>query len=272
MKEKIKAYFGERKRRYIQLMAALLMNAHITGFYHGKIYQGRLKTVCAPGLNCYSCPGAYLSCPLGSFQSALAADKNRVPYYVLGTLLLFGAFLGRFICGFLCPFGLLQELLYKLPGRKIKKSRLTAALSYLKYVILAVFVILLPLTLAVPGFCKYLCPAGTLEGGLPLLLANGQLREQIGALFGWKTLVLIAVLVSVCFCYRAFCRFLCPLGAFYSLFAGKSVKRIEVDETLCTHCGICTDSCKMDVKKVGDRECICCMECKKKCPGHAIKT
>ena len=172
MKKSWKERLSDHRRRYIQLLAAVLMNAHITGFYEGKIYQGKLKAVCTPGLNCYSCPGAYLSCPLGSFQSALVANRNKVPYYVLGTLLLFGALFGRFICGFLCPFGLIQELLYKLPVPKIKKSKVTAVLSWLKYVILVVFVIGIPLLYAVPGFCKYICPAGTLEGGIPLVLAG----------------------------------------------------------------------------------------------------
>ena len=271
MKKSWKEHLVDHKRRYIQLLAPVLMNAHITGFYDGKIYQGKLKAVCTPGLNCYSCPGAYLACPLGSFQSALVSNRNRVPYYVLGTLLLFGALFGRFICGFLCPFGLIQELLYKLPVPKIKKSRVTAALSWLKYVVLAVFVIGIPLLYAVPGFCKYICPAGTLEGGIPLVLAGEKLRKLIGVLFGWKLFLLIVILVAVCFCYRAFCRFLCPLGAFYSFFAGHSVKRVEVDEKLCTHCGKCTALCRMDVKKVGDRECICCLECKKHCPHNAIK-
>lgn len=261
----------EHKRRYTQLIAALLMNAHIIGFVKGQIYQGKLKAICTPGLNCYSCPGAVLACPIGSLQSTLAGNRYRIPYYVLGTLLLFGVLLGRFICGFLCPFGLLQELLYKIPSPKLKKSKITRLFSYLKYAILIIFVIGIPLAFAVPGFCKYICPAGTLEGGIPFVLMREQLRAQLGFLFGWKLLVLVLVIVAVIFCYRAFCRFLCPLGAFYSLFAGHSIKRIGVDEEACTHCGKCISDCLMDVKKVGDRGCICCMKCEGNCPVHAIK-
>ena len=160
------------KRRWIQIICAVLYNCNLTGFAKGTIYQGNLKSICIPGLNCYSCPGAVFSCPLGSLQSALLSSKYRFPYYMLGMLLLFGILLGRVICGFLCPFGLVQELLYKIPTKKLQKNVWTRRLSRLKYVILAVFVILIPLVFLTPGFCKYICPAGTLEGGFPLLLKN----------------------------------------------------------------------------------------------------
>ena len=45
-------------RGWIQAAATLLTNPHIPNFFQGKIYQGKAKTVCVPGLNCYSCPAA----------------------------------------------------------------------------------------------------------------------------------------------------------------------------------------------------------------------
>ena len=168
----------KKKRKLVQLLCAVLYNCHITGFADGTIYQGNLKSACVPGLNCYSCPGASFSCPLGSLQSALVSSKYRFPYYILGVLLLFGIFLGRIICGFLCPFGLIQELLYKIPSKKLKKNIWTRRLSCLKYVILVIFVIVIPLVLQMPGFCKFICPAGTLEGGIPLVLKNESLRQM----------------------------------------------------------------------------------------------
>ena len=124
------------KRRLIQLYAALLTNANVKGFANGRIYQGALKNACTPGLNCYSCPAASAACPLGALQNALAASEKRTPYYVFGIILLYGIILGRMICGFLCPFGLFQDLLYKIKTPKLKKSRVTKIFSYLKYVIL----------------------------------------------------------------------------------------------------------------------------------------
>ena len=114
-------------------------------------------------------------------QNALSAMDRKLPFYILGVLLLFGVTMGRTICGFLCPFGLVQELLYKIPVPKIKKNRVTQELSKVKYVILAVFVVILPVVfkaasgLPVPAFCKYICPAGTLEGGIPLVLLDDSL-------------------------------------------------------------------------------------------------
>ena len=157
-------------RRLIQLYSALLHNAHLKGFVDGEIYRGAAKYACVPGLNCYSCPGAVGACPLGALQNALASSGHRAGWYAAGVLLLFGVTLGRTVCGWLCPFGLIQELLHKIPTFKIRKSRLTRALSLLKYLVLAVFVVAIPLWyglahgVPVPGFCKYLCPAGTFTG------------------------------------------------------------------------------------------------------------
>ena len=259
-----------KKRRMTQVICALLYNCNFTGFMDGSLYRGGTKGMCVPGLNCYSCPGAVAACPLGSVQSALVSARYKAPYYILGVLLLFGALLGRFICGFLCPFGLHQELLHKIQTPKIKKGRWTRRLSWLKYAILVVFVVLVPLVLLEPGFCKYICPAGTLEGGIPMLIQNEPLREYVGWLFSWKCLVLVLCVAGAVFCYRSFCRFLCPLGAFYSLFHKIAVVRPYVDSHKCSGCGACTAWCKMDVRYVGDRECISCMDCREQCPSGAI--
>lgn len=259
-----------RKRKLIQVICALLYNCNFTGFAEGKIYQGDIKGVCVPGLNCYSCPGAVGSCPLGSLQTALLSSRYKFPYYILGMLLLFGVIFGRVVCGFLCPFGLLQELLYKIPSKKIRKNKWTRRLSLLKYMILIVFVIGIPLILAVPGFCKYICPAGTLEGGIFLVAMNEKLQALIGGLFSWKMAVLAVVIISAVFIFRSFCRFICPLGAFYALFHKVSMVGMKLDEEKCNGCNACVAHCKMDVKRVGDRECIQCGECIGKCSQCAL--
>lgn len=265
------------RRRCIQLAAALIYNANLKGFGNGSIYQGKLKGMCVPGLNCYSCPGALWACPLGTLQNALSSVTYRIPMYIFGLLVLFGLLFGRLICGFLCPFGLLQELLYLLPLPKLGKSRATRALSFLKYLILAVFVVLLPLLLGlwqglpVPAFCKYICPAGTLEGGLPLTWKNESLRALCGALFQWKVFLLLLFLISMTMVYRSFCRFVCPLGAIYSLFAKISLFGIRLNEENCTHCQKCVRVCKMDIRLPGDRECIHCGDCIPVCNHGAIR-
>lgn len=260
----------EKKRRLIQVLCALVCNSHFSGFLNGQIYQGEWKSVCVPGLNCYSCPGAVASCPVGSLQTALVSARYKIPCYIVGALLLMGVLLGRVVCGFLCPFGLFQELLYKIPSRKVRKGAWSRYLSLFKYVILVVFVLLIPLLYAKPGFCKYICPAGTLEAGILLTTMNESLRSLTGALFSWKVVVLLLVIVSSVFVFRSFCRFLCPLGAFYSFFQKTACLGMTVDETKCTKCKACTSFCKMDVKKVGDRECVQCGECRKVCKEKAL--
>ena len=96
------------------------------------------------------------------------------------------------------------------------------------------------------------------------------MREYLGWLFTWKCLVLVLCVAGAVFCYRFFCRFLCPLGAFYSLFNKTALVRPRVDPHRCTGCGRCVSHCKMDIKQVGDRECISCMDCKQHCPEGAI--
>lgn len=265
-------------RRLVQLYAALLYNAHLKGFAQGEIFTGNTKALCVPGLNCYSCPGAVGACPLGALQNALAASGHRAGWYVLGMLMLFGLTLGRTVCGWLCPMGLLQELLHKIPVPKIKKSRVTRTLSYLKYAILALFVVAIPLyfglarDIPLPAFCKYICPAGTLEGAVGLLLhpKNAGLSSALGAVFVRKLIILIGV-ISVCaFCYRAFCRFLCPLGAIYSLFNRVALIGVTVNASRCVDCGACVRHCEMDVRRVGDRECIHCGRCAGGCAQGAI--
>ena len=231
-----------------------------------------------PGLNCYSCPGAVGACPLGSLQNALASSRSRAPFYALGMLMLFGLVLGRVVCGFLCPFGLIQEWIHKLPVPKLRKGRVTRALSYVKYVLLALLVVLIPLYYAaqrfpLPAFCKYICPAGTLEGAVALLAhpENEGLFSMLGELFTGKFAILAAVLAACAFVYRAFCRFLCPLGAIYGFFCRIALLGVKVDPDLCTNCGLCVRKCPMDVRRVGDHECIHCGACAGECPTKAIR-
>ena len=265
-------------RRLVQLYAALLQNAHLRGYVDGEIYTGPTKAVCTPGLNCYSCPAAVGACPLGSLQNAIGESANRPAFYMIGILLLFGLLLGRVICGWICPFGLIQDLLHRLPTPKIKKNRVTRVLSWLKYGILAVFVVILPICHVIadapksPDFCKYICPAGTLEGAIGLLAhpANADLLNLPGPLFTLKFVILALVLTACVFIYRAFCRFVCPLGALYSLFARIALLGVKVDKNRCSGCGACLCTCPMDIRRVGDRECIHCTACMDVCPEKAI--
>ena len=270
--------FLARFRGWIQAAATLLTNIHIPNLLKGKIYQGNVKTMCVPGLNCYSCPAATGACPIGAFQAVVGSSKFKFTYYITGFFILLCVLLGRFICGFLCPFGWFQDLLHKIPGKKLSTAKLKP-LRYLKYVILVVFVILLPafvtnsLGMGDPFFCKYICPQGVLEGAIPLALANSGIRAALGHLFTFKfTILALFIILSILF-YRPFCKWICPLGAIYSLFNKVSFLKIQVDHEKCVGCQKCSRVCKMDVNVVdtpNHPECIRCGECMKACPTDAI--
>lgn len=271
----------EHKRHSVQAIWTFLTNSYLLGFVQGKIYKGKLKQLCVPGLNCYSCPGALGACPIGSLQAVIGSWNFRFTALVAGFLFFTGALLGRFVCGWLCPFGLVQDLLHKIPfPKKIKTFKGDKLLRKLKYVILLVFVILLPLYAVdligqgAPYFCKLICPAGTLGGGLPLVLTNSALRATIGWLYVWKNFVLAVVVIASMIIYRPFCKYICPLGAIYSFFAPISVFRYRVDKDKCTGCGACAKVCGMQINPAvtpNHPECIRCGRCKSVCKTCAIE-
>ena len=294
----------KRVRLAIQGIAALIQNANLKGFFTGRIYQGATKAVC------YSCPGAVGACPIGSVQNTLSGLSIKIPYYVLGLLIFFGALLGRAICGFLCPFGLLQDLLNRIPiGRKVGSAKAAEAaeaadagvaenveaaeaagaggrkeradtwtqvdrkLRKLKYVVLLVLVIVVPMAVRLtPAFCKYVCPSGTLSG-LLLALGDSKLFAIIGSTFAWKVSVLTLVVVVSVLIYRPFCKYLCPLGAIYAPFNKVALLHMSCDKTSCVECGACAAVCGMGVdpsEDPNDLECIRCGQCVKACPAKAL--
>lgn len=267
-------------RHWCQAAWFALTNGYAVGFLQGKIYTGNSKAVCVPGLNCYSCPGALGACPIGSLQAVLDSSKFAFSCYVLGFLMLFGSLLGRFVCGWLCPFGLVQDLLSRIPiGKKRKNMPGHRYLVWLKFAVLAVLVLWLPSVvvgvtgMGEPWFCKYVCPSGTLFGGIPLVLSNPALAEAAGVLFQWKLWVLLVIAVLSVKYHRPFCKYVCPLGAIYGLFNPVAWYRYEVDAQKCVQCGGCQRACKMDIpvwKHPNSMECIRCGDCKRACPTGAI--
>jgi len=270
----------KRLRLKVQLLFTIVTNGYLYGFLNGKIYRGGLKYICVPGLNCYSCPGAVASCPIGALQALLNQRDLQVPFAVLGFFFLFGSLLGRFVCGWLCPFGLAQDLLHKIPVfRKTKRLPFHSVLQYGRYAVLVFLVCVGSMFLfggyvKVPAFCKFLCPSGTLFGALPLLGANEALREQARGLFLWKLGILLALLllsVKVC---RPFCQYLCPLGAIYGWFNRFSLVQIHWERERCVSCGACERACPVglsmeDISR--SAECIRCGKCAAACPQKCLR-
>ncbi len=266
------------KRKIIQFIAFGFSNSQIQNFASGKIYKGSWKNFCNPGLNCYSCPAATLSCPIGAMQMIGKSPGNLLSFYVVGFVLAAGILFGRGICGFICPFGLVQELIYKIPF-PIKHIRIKKVFRYIKYILLVIFVLLIPVAytnsagVGTAAFCKFICPAGTLEAGLPLLLSNAALRDIIGTLFSFKVLILCATIILCIIAERFFCKVLCPLGTIYALLNKISVFHMRYEAEACISCGKCASVCPMDVDPVkiqNSTECIRCGKCVHECPNKCI--
>ncbi len=277
----------EKARRIVQFSSLVLSNLYFQGLIQGAIFTGRSKMFCMPGLHCYSCPSSVLACPVGTVQNVLSSQgflggiatgrpDAIILLGVIGFLLIFGFIAGRFACGWICPFGLLQGLLYKIPSPKIK---VPAQWRDAKYAVLLIFVVLLPLTLrTVPGaggdpwFCKAICPSGTLTAGIPLVLHDGGDTFQTAFLFSWKIVVLLLILLWSVASKRPFCRVLCPLGAFWGLAGKVSVFRMRVDSS-CIQCNKCRSVCPVDIAvyiEPNSTECIRCGRCIDVCPVRAI--
>jgi ferredoxin-type protein NapH len=272
-----------RLRWLVQTLVAFGTNAYLLFPFGGSvIYQGPLKAVCHPGLNCYSCPGALLSCPVGAFQNFMASLRFSMGGFpltgaiVLGYVGFIGTVVGRLTCGWICPFGFIQDLLHKIPTRKFF---LWKPLRWVKYAVLAVLVVAMPVFfvdssgLGHPWFCKLICPAGTLEGAMPLLLLKPGLWATVTFFFWNKLVILILILVAALLISRFFCRTICPLGAFYSLFSRISVVQLEFIEGNCVECGACARKCPTGVvpnQEFDSRECIMCLRCVDACHFSAL--
>ncbi len=272
-----------KKRTIYQILATIGFNSYLPAWLKGTIFQGKIKGICVPVLNCYSCPSALGACPIGSLQSQLSTLRfnlstgvRQFGLYIVGLLGLVGSLVGRIPCGWLCPFGLLQDVLHKIPGPKFSIPRF---MGYFRYAFLLVMVVLLPLLvldefgLGQTWFCKWVCPAGTFEAGIPLVLLNANIRSQIGFLFTYKMIVLGIFLVWMVFASRPFCRTTCPLGAILGLFNKVSLYRMTVEDDKCLRCDACKKVCPVEIKiyeHPDSPDCIRCLECKKACAFGAI--
>jgi polyferredoxin len=236
-------------------MGLLMSHGYFTFFQSGQIYKGPLKGICVPFLSCYACPLGIYSCPIGSLQYFMTI--HSLPLLMIGFLGIIGISVGRMTCGWLCPFGLLQDLLYKFPSRK---KHLPPNLNKIKYLVLITLVFIVPWLTQAPWFSK-LCPMGTLTAGLPWVVSNPP--GDIGTLFALKLIILVGFLVLFVVSKRPFCKIACPLGAIFSLFNRFSLVQLEVSSS-CRNCGHCRKVCPMDLQaslETNSPDCIRCLNC-----------
>ena len=257
------------KRRIWQISSLVLLNLPFIG-------EG--KSICLPVLNCHSCPWAVFACPVGVLGHF--AMWGILPLVAVGTIFLLGALFGRVLCGWICPFGFLQDLLYKIPSPKVK---VPGWMVYTKYVLLVGSVLLVPILFGVNNyafFCK-LCPAGSLESLLPRALAEGNLTA-LGS--SWMRIaVMLLILIWAVFSSRSFCKVLCPIGALLAVFNRFSGFSIKYSQGTCADCSLCLKKCPMDVQLedfkrtrgddvlVAPSECILCLTCTKNCHTSGLR-
>lgn len=217
-----------------------------------------LRSICGPAFHCHGCPLSAFACPIGVLVNF--SMLKIFPYVAIGILGAIGTIGGRIVCGWVCPFGLLQDGLHKLPTRKIS---LPQRLGNGKYIVLVVLVLMVPFFF--PGssyiFCK-LCPAATLETTIPFAFM-GVFKGYTTA-FIIKMSILVGVLGLAVVASRGFCRTICPLGAIFSLFNKISLFRLNLTKHDCNDCGACMKKCPVQidpVNQMNSAECIRCLDC-----------
>ena len=280
-----------RLRRVVQWMFLFLLNPFIIlgilGIMTIDVFQEQYQKmeIVFPVMNCYACPAAAMSCPIGAMGNLFA--HGMFPFLVIGIFFIVGALVGKMFCGWVCPFGLVQELLYKIPGKKISLPKFT---TYFKYVFLVVTVIIIPIlwgtktgtgTPSEIFFCN-ICPAASLEATIPMqiqLASEGKLYwHQVftNLLVSFKFWILIFFIFLFIVSKRPFCKMMCPIGATYGLFNWVSFFKVKVDKSKCTSCNFCERNCPIDhsIKaNCKSPECIRCLECEfELCDYDAVET
>ncbi|PHJ38717.1 4Fe-4S ferredoxin [Desulforamulus profundi] len=217
-------------------------------------------------------PSIHALCPFGALESlyTLLFMGSFIKKIYLGTFVLLiltvvlAILFRRSFCGLLCPFGSLQEA-FSLLGRKIFKKRfivpqkIDKPLRYLKYVILL-------LTVAMAWYYGklWMAPYDPYSAYSHIWTVSESIKEDPHAIVGF---ILLAVTLLGSFLYdRFFCKYLCPVGAFYGIIGKISPTRVERNDNLCIHCKACNKACPVNIDiakavKVTSAECINCNEC-----------
>lgn len=209
---------------------------------------------------------------LGNSLDPISAIFNLIPktkftldgaLIILGIMIVFSFFIGRFYCGWICPLGAIQEFIY--PKTKIKMSAAPdSVLKYIKYIILLVLLYIA---------WRYGNNLWDQYGPLNVLVHfNG---TELAMFF-----LLLAMFVSL-LVERPICRYICPLGAIFALTARLAISKMRADAGTCMVCGKCTSGdCPMngieatntitDLPKINSSECIYCLRCQDFCQREAL--
>ena len=221
----------------------------------------RLHTMCSPVFHCYACPLSTFACPIGII--AQFGALHIFPFIAIGLLIVVGVLFGSLICGWVCPFGFLQDLAAKVPTPKFDPPKWT---GYLRYVVLIGTVLAVPYFFGEehPLFICRVCPAGALEAAVPNMVGQAIAGQQIAWPNAVKLTILGLFLIAIFFIKRPWCRILCPLGAIFSLFNRVSAFFLRFNPDECTNCERCHKLCEYGIepeKSPNDLRCNRCLEC-----------
>lgn len=216
-------------------------------------------------------------CPFGGLETLWRAwssgeyvPKTHPSNIVLGVGLLVGALVsGAAFCGWICPFGTLQDMLTWLRQRLhlpelVIPDRLDRWLRYGRYVTLAV-VLYMTISSVTLWFADY-DPYRTIFGLGWLFEFN--LAEQ------WPAYTIaLSILTLSFFAPRFWCKYSCPLGGALSLLGHFSLLRIRRNEVSCKGCALCEVPCPVglhvaDANPMVSTNCIGCLACVDACPRH----
>lgn len=240
------------RRRLVQAMGILFGFFGVTGI--------GMTHIIFPGLHCYACPLAVTICPIGLAQNLIIF--GTVPYFWIGMILVYGLAAGRGFCGWVCPFGTLNDLL------SFRKVRIVNAVSYSKYIVLA-GTFIAAWAFADTMFCK-LCPVASIEASIPYLIMG---VAKVNRPFLIHIGTLAVTLAGMVLISRFWCRYLCPMGALLSLFNRVSFLRLKLDENRCSSCAACATDCPMGLDphtQYDNHNCIKCGRCVDSCHLGAL--
>lgn len=252
----------------MQILSFFTINPHLKNYLVPELYQGSLKKICIPSLNCWSCPAASFSCPIGAIQNFVSYSKYLLSFYTIGTLAIVMSLTGRFFCGFVCPFGFLQDIIHKIPAKKVKID--TNKSKFSQYFFLIIFVFFLPWLTGEPWFSK-ICPSGFFLASIPFIIADISILNNVSYFFYIKTVIATIFFYSAIKISRPFCQYVCPIGTIFETFRPFSFSGIKVDKDKCIKCKKCFRVCIMDASPYkSPYNCIQCGKCIKECPTKAL--
>ena len=254
------------QRLWWQIAGVIIFNTPFIGPNH-------YAFLTVPVLNCYACPLAQGACPIGTIQHFLVI--GAIPFLAIGVIGFFAVIAGRYYCSHLCPFGFFQDILASLSKKKIRLPRFA---GYGKYASLVILALILPPLVKEPFFCT-LCPAGTIEAGLPIVI-DAWLESRLGSadMFGSKSAILhmlgwwfwfkVGILAGIIglsvIVKRPFCRMGCPLGAILGLFNRISLFIHPPRDKERSGKGYYLKECPVHINRPGDvdsHNCIKCEQC-----------